>query len=157
MFIYTRLLRNWRVENLHCALRLNLRVVARQLQADADVVLHPAHLAAERDAVLLEGVGSELELVRVDLHLLPEAQEHALFVAGGQGFPDVDPALLEHDDGELAHGVLHLVGGQDPDPVVLLVDVEAGVGQEAEGPLVVLCGGVKSVLLLLFWVTRFWP
>jgi hypothetical protein len=50
--------------------------------------------------------------------------------------------------------VLHLVGGQDPDPVVLLVDVEAGVGQEAEGPLVVLCGGVKSVVVVVLFGDR---
>ena len=64
-------------------LGLDLGVVAGELEADADVVLHAADLATECDAVLLEGVCAEFELVRVDLHLFLQAQEHALFVAGG--------------------------------------------------------------------------
>lgn len=48
--------RRWRVETLYCALVLELGVVACELKADADVVLHAAHLSAEGDAVSLEGV-----------------------------------------------------------------------------------------------------
>ena len=48
--------RHWRVEGLRAALRLQLCVVAGQLQADANVILHAAHFAAECDPVLLECV-----------------------------------------------------------------------------------------------------
>jgi len=76
----------------------------------------------------------------------------------------VDPALLEHQYDELAHGVLDGVCGQDAHAVVGFVDVELGVGQVGESPLVVLCGRIPCQLLLflmLFWpqnrVTAFGP
>ena len=123
------------------ALPLDLREVARELQADADVILHAADLAAEGDGVLLERGERGLVLVRVDLHLLPEAQRHPAGVAGDEGLSQVDAVLLQHQDDELAHGVLDRVGGEDPDAVVGLVRVEPCVGQVGEGPLMVLCGG----------------
>jgi hypothetical protein len=46
--------------------------------------------------------------------------------------------LLEHEDDELAHGVLDRVGGEDTDAVAGLVGVEDGVREELEGALVVL-------------------
>ena len=49
--------------------------------------------------------------------------------------------------------MLHLVGRQDAYAVVLLVDVELGVGQEAEGALVVLCGGSATT----GWSASFLP
>ena len=122
-------------------LPLDLGEVARELEADADVVLHAPDLPAQGHRVLLKSRERRLVLVRVNLHLLPQAHGHTPGVPGYQGLPDVDPALLQHQHDQLAHGVLHRVCGQDPDSIVGLVDVELGVAQVAEGPLVVLCGG----------------
>ena len=68
-------------EALRGALLADLCEVARQLEADADVVLHPPDLPRERDALLLKRVGRELGLVPVDLHLLAEACAHVVLVA----------------------------------------------------------------------------
>ena len=70
----------------------NLRKIARQLEAYAYVVLHASDLAADGDRVLLEGGDGGLELVRVDLHLLPELDTHGLGVSRDQGVPHVQPA-----------------------------------------------------------------
>ena len=80
-------------------------------------------------------------MVGIDFHLLFQTQEHALLVARGQRFPDVDSALLEHDDRELAHGVFDGFGGEDAHAVGLLVYVEDNARDGGEGALVVLCGG----------------
>ena len=92
-------------------LALDLREVARQLQADADVVLHAADLPAQGHCVLLKRSERGLVLVRVNLHLLPQARGHAAGVPGYQGLANVDPALLQHQHDQLAHGVLHRVRG----------------------------------------------
>ena len=69
----------------------NLSKIARQLEAYAYVVLHASDLAADGDRVLLEGGDGGLELVRVDLHLLPELHAHGLGVSGHQGVPHMQP------------------------------------------------------------------
>jgi len=106
------------------ALPLELCEVARELQADADVVLHAADLAADGDLVLLERRLGGLVLVGVDLHLLAQAQAHSLVVAAYEGLSEVDAALLEHEDHELAHSVLDCVRGEDSHSSMLFVEVE---------------------------------
>lgn len=104
-----------------------LSEIARELQADADVVLHAPDLSADGHDVLLEGGLGLLVLVRVDLHLLPELDEHGWSVSGHDGLPDVDASLVEHEGSELTHGVLDGVCGEDAEAVVLVVPVKAGV------------------------------
>jgi hypothetical protein len=119
-------------------LRQQLGVIAGQLQADAYVVLHAAHFARQRDPILLEGGDAELELVGVNLHLLPQPQQEASLVFADQGLVHVDPPLLQHDHHQLAHGVLDGLCGQHPNAVRLAVYVEANPWEHVQGPLVVL-------------------
>lgn len=56
---------------LYSFLRLELRKIAGQLQADADIVLHSPDLPGKCHSVSLECGCAYLELIRVYLHLLP--------------------------------------------------------------------------------------
>ena len=111
-------------KRLHSSLSLQLRVVAGQLQADADVVLHPADLSGESHSVPLESGCTDLELVGVDFHLLPQPQPEPTLVFRDQGLVHVNPPLLQHDHDQLTHGVLDSLRGQHADSVRLLVDIE---------------------------------
>lgn len=129
------------------ALAFDLGEVARELEADAYVVLHAADLAAECDAVFLECIFCLLVLVGVYFHLLAQARAEDGWVLGHEGPADVDAALLEHEDDELAHAVLDGVCCEDADAVVLSVDVEAAVLEGvAEGALVVF--GLEAEIAL---------
>lgn len=125
-------------EHVGGALGLELREVSCQLEADADVVLHAADLARERDLVLAEGVRGLLVLGAVGLHLLAEADARLVGLGGVEAWEDVDALLGEHGDDELGHGVLGGLGGEDADAAGLVVDVEADARDVLEGALVVL-------------------
>jgi hypothetical protein len=120
-------------KRLHSPLSFQLSVVAGQLQADADVVLHATDLSGECHSVSLECGCPDFELVRVHLHLLPQPQPQTSLVLGDEWLVYMNPPLLQHDDDQLAHGVLDGLCCQDADSVRLLIDVEGHA-----------CSGVSS-------------
>jgi len=113
-------------------------VVDAELHGDDDVVLHAADLAAEGCTRLAEDVHCLLELEGVDRELLVEAAQVGLGVLGEEGLHDVDALLAEHRVCERAHAVLDFLCREDAVALCGVVDAVAGVGDAAEGPLVVL-------------------
>ena len=90
---------------------VHVRLVAEvdsELQRDAHVVLHPPHLAVERDALLAEGVGGGLVLEGVDAELLAEALARGHGGFGQERLRDVDALVAQHVVGERHHGELDL-------------------------------------------------
>ena len=127
---------------LNGPLKLQLCEVAGELEADANIILHTANLPAECNPITLKGVKANLELIRVNLHLLAKAQEHPLAILGNKGRLHVDSPLLKHDNHQLAHGVLDGLGCEDTNPVRLLVEVKGDARNRLKCPLVVL--GLES-------------
>ena len=120
------------------ALGLELGVVGRELQADADVVLHAADLAGQGDLVLAKGVRGLLVLSAVGLHLLPQADADVVGLVGVEAGEHVDSLLGEHGHDELGHGVLGGLGGEDPHAAGLVVDVKVHARDVLQRALVVL-------------------
>ena len=123
--------------NLHVHSRL-VAEVDSELQRDAHVVLHPPHLAVERDALLAEGVGGGLVLEGVDAELLAEALARGHGRLGEERVRDVDALVAEHVVGERHHGELDLFCSEDPVPLRLVVHAVPREGYPGERALVVL-------------------
>ena len=88
-----------------------LRVVDAELQADDDVVLHAADLAAQRYALLAKGVLRRLELHAVYAHLLLEPSAVALGVLAEDRVGHAHPLLAQHVVEQGARPVLAVSAG----------------------------------------------
>ena len=92
----------------HVKLRLRAEVHG-QLQGDAHVVLHAAHLPVERDALLAESVCRGLVLEGVDAELLAHAAARALGVLRDERVEHVHAVVAQHVVEERHHGELDLL------------------------------------------------
>ncbi len=122
--------------------RVHLRartVVHSELEGDDDVVLHPADLAAERDALFAEAVDGLFVLERVDLHLLLHAAPRRERVLAQQGVAEGDALVAKHVVEKCHHAVLDLLGCEDAKTPSAVVDAEPRKRKAIERALVVIC------------------
>lgn len=117
---------------------LFLGPVHAELESDADVVLHSADLAAERDAALAEDARGIFKLKTVYMELFVEALGVAVRILGEQRLEDVDALLAQHRAEERAHGVLDFLRCENAKALCAVVDAVTGSRDVAEGALVVL-------------------